>query len=133
MSSAPPRSLSRVRPLVAVLCSVPLVGEAVLSVLDFAEVRSFSGSLGDVAGLLRWLQPDALIVDREQEAQDAVPFAREHDLPVLHISVRNPALHLFRGGEWEQVSGEEGPTPEAIRNVLAGVLFAQPVPLESTR
>ncbi|HEY8644665.1 MAG TPA: hypothetical protein VIL77_02165 [Gaiellaceae bacterium] len=29
------------------------------------------------------------------------------------------------GGEWEQVSNGEGPTPEAIRNVAADALFAR--------
>jgi hypothetical protein len=97
-----------------VLRSVPLVGEAMGSVLEFAEV-----------GLFGWLRPDALIVDSVAGAEAATVFAREHDLPVVHVSVRDRTLHLFRGGEWEQVSNGEGPTPEAIRNVVAGALFAR--------
>lgn len=96
-----------------------------ISALEFAEVRSFDAAGGDVAGLLGWLRPDVLIVDSAAGADAAAAFAREHDLPVVHVSVRDRTLHLFRGGEWEQVSNGEGPTPEAIRNVVAGSLFAR--------
>lgn len=113
------------RPLVAVLCSVPLLGEAVGSALDFAEVRTFADRGGDLAGLLRWLRPDALIVDSDSGALEAATFARENDLPLVHISIRDRALRLFRNGEWEVVGNGEGPTPEAVRNVIAGSLFAR--------
>jgi hypothetical protein len=113
------------RPFVAVLCSVPLLGEAMGSVLDFAEVRTFSERGGDVDGLLRWLRPDALIVDSDAGALEATTFALEHDLPLVHISIRDRALRLFRNGEWEVVGNGEGPTPEAVRNVIAGTLFAR--------
>lgn len=113
------------RPLVAVLCSVPLLGEAVGSALEFAEVSTFADRGGDVAGLLRWLRPDALIVDSDAGALEATAFAREHDMPLLHVSVRDRALRVFRNGEWEVVGNGEGPTPEAVRNVIAGTLFAR--------
>jgi hypothetical protein len=125
MTSTHLRSEGDTRPLVAVLCSVPLVGEAMSATLEFAEVRSLSPTGGDIAGLLGWLRPDALIVDSDAAAEAAAIFAREHELPVLHISVRDRTLRLFRRGEWEQVSSGEGPTPEAIRNVVAGSLFAR--------
>jgi hypothetical protein len=118
------------RPLVAVLCSVPLLGEAVGSLLDFAEVRAFSARGGDIGGLLRWLRPDAVIVDSEAGAAEATAFALEHGLPVLHISVRDRELRLFRAGEWELVGNGEGPTPESIRNVVAGSLFAREGPVK---
>jgi len=113
------------RPLVAVLCSVPLLAEAVGAALEFAEVRPFSGGRGDTVGLLRWLRPDAVIVDSERDAQEASAFAQEHDLPVLYISVRERELRLLRDGAWEFVSNGDGPTPESIRNVIAGMLFAR--------
>jgi hypothetical protein len=125
MTSTHLRPESETRPLVAVLCSVPLLGEAMSSLLEFAEVRSFAASGGDVGGLLGWLRPDVLIVDSDAGAEAATDFARQHDMPLLHVSVRNRSLHLFRRGEWEQVSEGEGPTPEAIRNVVAGSLFAR--------
>jgi hypothetical protein len=128
MSSTHLRPEVETRPLVAVLCSVPLLGEAMRSTLEFAEVRPFAASGGDVGGLLGWLRPDLLIVDSDAGAEAATTFAREHELPVVHVSVRDRTLHLFRGGAWEQVSNGEGPTPEAIRNVVAGALFARKGP-----
>ncbi len=69
------------------------------SALEFAEVRSFSARGGDIAGLLHWLRPDALIVDSDAGAAEAAAFALEHDLPVLlHVSMRDRELRLFRGG-----------------------------------
>ena len=125
MTTTPLRPKEDGRPLVAVLCSVPLLGEAMGSALEFAEVRSFSAAGGDIAGLLHWLHPDALIVDNEAAAVEAAAFALEHHLPLLHVSMRDRELRLFRGGEWELVGNGEGPTPEAIRNVVAGSLFAR--------
>lgn len=118
------------RPLVAVLCSVPLVGEAMSLALEFAEVRSFAAAGGDIVGLLRSLRPDALIVDNAALAEAVTVFAREHDLPVVHVCVRTRTLHVLRGGEWQQVSNGEEPTPEAIRNIVAGALFARGGPLQ---
>jgi hypothetical protein len=112
------------RPLVAVLCSVPLLGEAMSSTLEFAEVRSFSAG-GDVAGLLRAVRPDALIVDSDGAAEAAAAFAGDKSLPVVHICIRDRTLRFFHDGEWEQISNGDGPTPEAIRNVVAGALFAR--------
>jgi hypothetical protein len=116
------------RPLVAVVCAVPLLGAAMTSALEFAEVHSFAARGGDIAGLLHWLHPDAVIVDNDASAADATAFAQKHDLPVVHIALRERALRLFRSGEWEVVTNGEGPTSEAIRNVVAGVLFARGAP-----
>jgi hypothetical protein len=112
------------RPLVAVVCSVPLVGEAAGSALDFAEVRSFGGGR-DTAGLLSWLRPDAVVVDSEEDAEAAQAFARDHVLSAVHIGVRDSTLRVLRRGEWELVGNGEGPTPEAIRNAVAGSLFSR--------
>jgi hypothetical protein len=122
MSSTQLRNGERARPFVAVVCAVPLLGEAVRAALDFADVRSFAATSGDVAGLVRWLGPDVLIVDSEAVAEQAVAFARE--LPVLHISVQDPVLRLYRDGAWEIVGTGEDVTPETSRNVVAGLLFA---------
>jgi hypothetical protein len=126
LSSPELSSAGDARPLVAVVCSVPLVGEAVRSVLDFAEVRSFGGGQ-DTAGLLASLLPDAVIVDSDEDADAAMGFARQREVPVLHIRLRDRSLRLFRDGAWEHVAGGEGPTPEAIRNVIAGALFSRRV------
>jgi hypothetical protein len=109
---------------VAVVCSVPLVAEAAGSALDFAEVRAFGGGR-DTAGLLSWLRPDAVVVDCEEDADAARAFAREHALSAVHIGVRDRTLRVLRGGEWEVVGNGEGPSPEAIRNAIAGSLFSR--------
>jgi hypothetical protein len=125
MSTGQSRSRGDERPLVAVICAVPLLGEAVASTLDFAEVRCFAADGGDVAGLLRWLKPDAAVFDTEGAARDASVFAEECGLPMLHISVRDSTLRLFRNGTWKEVGNGTGPTPEEVRNVIAGTLFAR--------
>ena len=117
------------RPLVAVVCSVPLLAEALGSALEFAEVRTFSGDHGDTAGLLRWLRPDAVIVDSDRDARDAAAFALERELPVVHLSVRDQTLSVFHRGDWTLVDSGEDPTPGVIRNVVAGMLFAREVGL----
>jgi len=123
------RPAQTTRPLVAVVCAVPLLGEAVGSALEFAEVHTFSDRGGDVAGLLRWLHPDAVVVDSERAAREAASYAREHGLPIVHLELRDNELRLFRAGRWEAAGNGEGPTPEAIRNVVAGALFARGGPV----
>src|SRR4051812_46456915 len=115
----------RTRPLVAVVCAVPLLGEAMMATLDFAEVRAFSERGGDIVGLLDWLHPDAVVVDSADGAESAAVHASAHDVPLLHISVRERTLRIFHGGEWHLIIGAEEPTPEVIRNVVAGALFAR--------
>jgi hypothetical protein len=119
------RQAERQRPLVAVVCAVPLLGEAVESALEFAEVRAFSGRGGDIAGLLQWLRPSAVVIDDEELAAGAAAYAAEWEIPVVHIAVRERALRLFHRGTWHHISNGEGPTPEVIRNVVAGALFAR--------
>jgi hypothetical protein len=125
MNDVQPRPGDRARPLVAVICAVPLLTEAIRGSLDFADVQAFAADNGDAAGLLRWLKPDAAIVDSDDGARDAARFARGSGLPLLHISVRDESLRLLRDGAWETVSNGEGPTPEEVRNVIAGALFSR--------
>jgi hypothetical protein len=99
----------------------------VRSALEFADVQTFAERGGDLDGLLRFLRPDVLIVDSHTGAEQAIAFARESDLPVLHLSVQERELRFYRGGTWTHVGNGEGPTPEAIRNVVAGALFAKEV------
>ena len=125
MSGAQLRPSERTRPLVAVVCGVPVLGEAMRSALDFAEVRLFSEKGGDVAGLLEWLRPDAVVVDSHDGAEGATTYAATQERPLLHVGVRESTLRLFRQGQWHDVAAGDGPTPEAIRNVVAGALFAR--------
>lgn len=112
-------------PLVAVVSSVPMLCEGLsLSLEGIAEVQSFPAGRGDMAGLLRSLRPDAVVVDRETEADEAADFARETDSPLVFVSYRDERLRVLRGGEWEDPQGSR-PSPEAIRNVLVGGLFGR--------
>jgi hypothetical protein len=114
-----------VQPLVAVVCDVPLLVEAVDPALEsFAEVRAFKAR-GDTEGLLRWLRPDVVIVDTDEDARQAAVVAKEFGVSVLHISVRERTLRVFQHGAWRHEVNGEGPTPESIRNVVAGTLFGR--------
>ena len=128
MSSTQLRLANKARPLVAVVCVVPLLGEAMESALDFADVQVFPAGRGDLAGLLRWLRPSALIVDSEAGAGEAAAVVCESGLPVLYVSVQERTLRLYRNGAWERLGNGDEPTPESIRNVLAGALFAGEMP-----
>lgn len=123
MTTNQPRRPEGTRPLVAVVCDVPLLGEAVRSTIEFADVQTFAARNGNLDGLLRWLRPDAVIVDSADGAEQATAFAAEHDLEVLHVSVESQMLRLYRKGAWHIVGTGDGPTPDMIRNVVAGALF----------
>jgi hypothetical protein len=113
------------RPLVVAVCSVPLLQEALAAALeDIAEVQGFPAHRGDTVGLLRWLKPDAVVVDAEEEAEAAASFARESKSPILHISLAERKLRILRDGDWED-TGSEGTSPEEIRNILAAGLFGR--------
>jgi hypothetical protein len=111
-------------PLIALICCVPLIGEGIRPELEFADVHSFKGER-DTAGLLRSLEPDLVIVDSSADAREASAYALERDSAVLHISVRSRTLRLFQRGAWKQVGATGAATPEAVRNVVAGTLFAR--------
>jgi hypothetical protein len=113
------------KPLVVAVCAVPLLQEALATALeDIAEVQSFPAHRGDTVGLLRWLKPDAVVVDAEDEAEAAASFGYESNAPVLHISLRDRKLRLLRDGDWEE-AGNGGTSSEEIRNILAAGLFAR--------
>jgi hypothetical protein len=121
--STKPRRAGRELPLVALVCAIPLVAEAVRSELGFAEVIMLADRGGDIGGLLHWLHPDAVVVDTDEAAVGAAAYAQEHELPVVHISPRKKALYVFQGGAWQETGNGEGPTPENVRNVIVGALY----------
>jgi hypothetical protein len=110
------------KPLVVAVCSVPLVHEALAAALEgFADVQPFPAGRGDTAGLLGSLRPAAVVVDSDEEAAQAETYARECDCPVVHLSLRQQTMRLFRGQGWEEEP--TGVSPDAIRNLLVGELF----------
>jgi hypothetical protein len=112
-------------PLIAVVCDVPLLLEALRNVLEsVAEVQRFPAGRSDTGGLLRWLQPDAIVVDSEDDAEAAVAFASEAQLPLVHISFRDDKLRVLVDGSWEELENG-GVSPEAIGNIILGGIFGR--------
>jgi hypothetical protein len=113
--------------LVVVVCTVPLLSEAVeASFRGIAEVRSFPGELEDTDGLLRSVDPDAIVVDSEPQAEAAEAYARETGTPLVHVILREQQLRVLRNGTWHVVDGNGAASPETIRNVLVAGMWRQP-------
>jgi hypothetical protein len=110
------------QPLIAVICTVPLLEEALLAAVgDVTTVRSFPAGR-DTIGLLSSLRPDGIVVDSDEEAENAMPFARERGLPLLHVSLERRQLRVLRDGQWDEPE-ELTATPETVRNILVGGIF----------
>ncbi len=111
------------KPLVALLYSVPLLQEALASTLEsIADVQAFPAGRGGVTGLLRSVQPDAIVVDDADEADEAFGWAKRHQTPLVHVSLRDQNIRVLRNGGWEVTAGAGA---ETIRNVLAGSLYGR--------
>jgi hypothetical protein len=109
------------QPLVALLYSVPLLHEALLSTLDsIADLEAFPAGRGDVTGLLRSVRPDAIVVDDPKEAEEARGWAKRHHVPLIHISLRDQTTRVLQDGGWTE-SNDAG--TETIRNALAASLY----------
>ena len=99
----------RVRPLVGVVCFAPLMAEGVASALEgVADTRLLPAELDDMTTLLRALDPDAIVVDRECRAAQA--HAEEFDLPLFLVPV--------------EASGVDIPSPDRLRALVVGSLLA---------
>jgi hypothetical protein len=111
------------QPLVAFLYSVPLVHEALLPTLDnIADVKAFPAGRGDVAGLLRSINPDAIVVDDFDEAAEVRGWAKRHRTPLVHIALRDQKIRVLRNGDWVESAGT---SVESIRNIIAGSLYGR--------
>jgi hypothetical protein len=110
-------------PLVAVVSGVPLLTEAVEEALQgMAEVRSFPAGGGDTASFLRFLRPDAVVVDSVEEARQATRFARDAGATLVHVSLRDQRLRLLRSGGWIEYANGSA-SPERLRSALAAGLL----------
>jgi hypothetical protein len=113
------------RPLIALVCDVPLIAEAISSALEeIAEVRVFPGGRGDTDGLLRSLGPDGVVVDSPREAAAAVEFARERGIPLVEVSLVDQTMRVLGPDGWDD-DGAQAATPEGIRNLLVGRIFGR--------
>jgi hypothetical protein len=121
--SAQARTPEPTVPLVAVVSSYPLVAEAVEGALEgIAEVRAFPAGQGDTADFLRLLQPAAVVVDSEGEADSAVEFAQESNATIVHVSLRENRLRLLHAGRWQNLS-DGSASPERIRSAIAAGIY----------
>lgn len=110
-------------PLVAAICRVPLLCEALSEALDgIADVRSFPARTTETGSLLEVLVPDAVVVDTDEQAAEAAAYAKDTGAPLVHVSLRPPRITVFRDGEWTELEGEQA-TAEAVRNVLVASLL----------
>ena len=110
-------------PVVAILCRVPIVAEGLAGAFEgMAEVRTFPANGGDTAGVLRWLRPDAVVVDDEHAAASAAPYAANEGGLLVHVSVQDGTVRVFKGETWE-LADVDGSSPDAIRNLVIGSLL----------
>jgi hypothetical protein len=115
----------RETPLVAVICAVPLLGEAVTGALEgLAECKFIPARQPELGGLLKSLQPDAIVVDDEQEGAVAATYARFARVPVILISLRENTVQLLEDGRWVYPE-ESGASAESIRNLVAGGIYGR--------
>lgn len=120
-----PALTGRAQPLVAVVCSVPVVFEALRDTLEsIASVRVFPADDG-VAGLLRSISPDAVVVDSDGVAQSAEPVARELGIALVHLGVHERFLRVFQDGFWQAADHDGSVSAETVRNVVAGGLYGR--------
>jgi hypothetical protein len=111
-------------PLVAVVCRVPLLSEALADALEgIADVRRFPAGRADTDGLLRALAPDAVVVDTEAEAHQAIAFAVEAHAPLVQVSLRDRTLRTFEDGRWHEA--DAAASPESIRNAVVAGIFGR--------
>jgi hypothetical protein len=112
-------------PLVVAVCGVPVLGEALTGALDgLAECKVVAAGQPDIAGLLRSLQPDAIVVDDEGEAEAAAAYSRFARIPVLYVPPNSRRLRVLENGRWEELEHYDA-SPETIRNLVAGALYGR--------
>jgi pyridoxal biosynthesis lyase PdxS len=113
-------------PVVAAVCRAAIISEALRATLDgVAVVRTLPAGTGDTAGLLRSVKPQAIVVDCEDEAGQAVDYAREAGLPLVQVSLRGEALRVFGGDGWaERDDADDG----AIRRILLAAIYGTEAP-----
>jgi hypothetical protein len=115
--------VSERQPFVAVVCSVPMLCEALSSALEnIADVQAFPARRGDTVGLLRSVRPDVVVVDDPDEAESALPWAKRHGVPLLHVVLRERKIRVLRNGGWEESPARSA---ESLRNAVAGSIYAR--------
>jgi hypothetical protein len=110
--------------VVAVICRAPIMSAGVVDALDgVATVRTFPARGGDTEGLLRGLDPDAVVVDCDDEAHAAAAFAAGSGSAVLQLSLRGSTMRVLEQGAWHEADGAA--TPSALRNAIVHHVFGR--------
>jgi hypothetical protein len=117
---------TRALPLVAVVSKIPILAEALAAALDtFAKVQHFPAHSADTAGMVRYLRPDAVVVDNDQDLVELEAIARAQRFTVLVVDLKERALRLLDDdGRWVDPPDRD-PSAEVIRNIILGRLFAR--------
>ena len=102
-----------------------MVFEALRDALEsIASVRVFPADEG-IAGLLRSVSPDAVIVDNDEEAQRAEPIARELGIELVHLGLLEHYVRVFRDGSWQAADHGDGVSTDSVRNIVARGLYGR--------
>jgi len=109
--------------VVAIISATPIFCEALADVFEgIGEVRTFTPRSGETGGLLRALRPDAIVIDTEEELEEATDFARESGAALLHVSLVESKLRSWNGSGWTDIENDAW-SPESIRNALIGAMY----------
>ena len=110
-------------PLVAFFTTAPVLARALAEILErIGEVQRFPAGRRDSAGLLRWLAPEALLVDDAEEAGDAIVFARDSGCPLIEVDVVGHMMRTLGADGWSEQTATEA-SPEAIRDIIVESIF----------
>ncbi len=113
-------------PVVLAVTETPLLNETLKTALDgIALLRRLPAGLVGLDDLVRHIAPDAIVVDSEEGATGLAPAATACTLPLVHISLKTRELRVLRESEWRAFPSWET-SPNSIRNVLIGVIYAPP-------
>ena len=119
--------VEREEPLVVAVVAVPLLGEAMTAALEgLAECKVIPARQPELGGLLKSLQPDAIVVDDEEEAAVAATYARFARVPVIRVSIRDSRVQVLEDGIWIRPE-EHDASPETIRNLVAAGIYGRRV------
>jgi hypothetical protein len=126
MTAVPSHERGRTVPLVAVVSRIPILTEALAAALDpHAKVEHFAAGREDTAGLLRYLAPDAVVVDNDADLREIEAIAREQGFTVLAVGLAERTLRLLdESGTWIDPPDRD-PSAEVIRNIILARLFAR--------
>ena len=120
--------VEREEPLVVAVVAVPLLGEAMTAALEgLAECTVIPARQPELGGLLKSLQPDAIVVDDEEEAAVAATYARFARVPGIRVSIRDSRVQVLEDGIWIRPE-EHDASPETIRNLVAAGIYGRRVP-----